>query len=289
MSEHQPDGTHVAIHSIVVHPSLQRQGVALALLKAYLERLRANPKYHSAVLISHDNLIPLYQKAGFQLRGKSDVVHGSEPWYELAADVSSPASSSVAPAAAQVASPGKSLQQVGKDQLLCNEHGKNQFALYCPRGACKCLLLRANSAVQVERTKQPVSCLPHLPLLDHAHADHHVHEQFLDPIAKPTPCPPDFPPPDDPSTSDIPYWSVQPPSAMTFENIGFSKSLGSIKFLTCADCDCGPLGWHDTQGADLARDVESSINAVNRGQEGGGQAVTTKEFLLDLRRVRYQV
>lgn len=32
---------------------------------------------------------------------------------------------------------------------------------------------------------------------------------------------------------------------MAFENIGVSKLVGSIKFLSCADCDVGPLGWHD--------------------------------------------
>ncbi|KAI7872091.1 Mss4 protein-domain-containing protein [Spinellus fusiger] len=32
---------------------------------------------------------------------------------------------------------------------------------------------------------------------------------------------------------------------MEFENIGFSKTVGSIKYLSCADCDIGPLGYHD--------------------------------------------
>lgn len=34
-------------------------------------------------LICKDNLIGLYQRAGFELVGPSDVVHGAEPWFEM--------------------------------------------------------------------------------------------------------------------------------------------------------------------------------------------------------------
>ncbi|EGW14597.1 Guanine nucleotide exchange factor MSS4 [Cricetulus griseus] len=29
-----------------------------------------------------------------------------------------------------------------------------------------------------------------------------------------------------------------------FENVGFTKDVGNIKFLICADCEIGPIGWH---------------------------------------------
>lgn len=29
-----------------------------------------------------------------------------------------------------------------------------------------------------------------------------------------------------------------------FENVGFSKTVGNFKYLTCADCELGPIGWH---------------------------------------------
>ena len=29
-----------------------------------------------------------------------------------------------------------------------------------------------------------------------------------------------------------------------FENVGFSKTVGNFKYLTCADCEVGPIGWH---------------------------------------------
>ena len=29
-----------------------------------------------------------------------------------------------------------------------------------------------------------------------------------------------------------------------FENAGFSNTVGEYKYLTCADCEMGPIGWH---------------------------------------------
>ncbi|XP_063072083.1 guanine nucleotide exchange factor MSS4 [Engraulis encrasicolus] len=29
-----------------------------------------------------------------------------------------------------------------------------------------------------------------------------------------------------------------------FENVGFTKDVGNIKYLICADCEIGPIGWH---------------------------------------------
>lgn len=110
-------------------------------------------------------------------------------------------------------------------------------------------------------------------------------------------------------------WLVTSPLA--FENIGFTKGVvvssssssdknaasqatpstatiaaspdipegASIRYLSCADCDCGPLGWHvESRGSDLGRDVEAQI--------GGGAGKTTgpvREFLLAVERCRYKV
>lgn len=39
------------------------------------------------------------------------------------------------------------------------------------------------------------------------------------------------------------YWLVD--NMFTFENVGFSNTVGTIKYLICADCEIGPIGWHD--------------------------------------------
>lgn len=39
------------------------------------------------------------------------------------------------------------------------------------------------------------------------------------------------------------YWLVD--DMYTFENIGVSHTVGNVKYLACADCERGPVGWHD--------------------------------------------
>uniref|UniRef100_A0A0A9W2B6 Guanine nucleotide exchange factor MSS4 n=1 Tax=Lygus hesperus TaxID=30085 RepID=A0A0A9W2B6_LYGHE len=39
------------------------------------------------------------------------------------------------------------------------------------------------------------------------------------------------------------YWQVN--DMYHFENIGFSKTIDDCKYLICADCEIGPVGWHD--------------------------------------------
>ena len=100
-------------------------------------------------------------------------------------------------------------------------------------------------------------------------------------------------------------WLVTSP--LVFENIGFTKGVfsnsastssegpirkalpdlpegASIRYLACADCDCGPLGWHvESQGSDLGKEVEEEVGG--RGNNRG----PIKEFLLALERCRYKV
>ncbi|XP_030748199.1 guanine nucleotide exchange factor MSS4 homolog isoform X2 [Sitophilus oryzae] len=48
----------------------------------------------------------------------------------------------------------------------------------------------------------------------------------------------------DPETEDIiHFWAVE--DMMTFYNVGFSNTVGNTKYLTCADCEAGPIGYHD--------------------------------------------
>ncbi|CAH1269259.1 RABIF [Branchiostoma lanceolatum] len=39
------------------------------------------------------------------------------------------------------------------------------------------------------------------------------------------------------------FWLVT--DMYTFENVGFTNTVENIKFLICADCEIGPIGWHD--------------------------------------------
>ena len=39
------------------------------------------------------------------------------------------------------------------------------------------------------------------------------------------------------------YWIIE--DMFYFENIAFSNTVGNYKYLICADCEMGPLGYHD--------------------------------------------
>ena len=39
------------------------------------------------------------------------------------------------------------------------------------------------------------------------------------------------------------YWLVH--DMMTFENVGFTKTVDKIKYLICADCEIGPIGFQN--------------------------------------------
>lgn len=39
------------------------------------------------------------------------------------------------------------------------------------------------------------------------------------------------------------FWQVN--DMYSFENIGFSNTIGDIKYLACADCEIGPVGYYN--------------------------------------------
>ncbi|XP_063300503.1 guanine nucleotide exchange factor MSS4 [Pelobates fuscus] len=99
------------------------------------------------------------------------------------------------------------------EQRLVSEDGKNARAVLCQ--CCGCRVLSAGVATLAKRelllpsmktkTFPAESSAPELELL-------------------------------------VEHWLVH--DMFTFDNVGFSKDVGSIKFLICADCEVGPIGWH---------------------------------------------
>ncbi|KAG2189744.1 hypothetical protein INT46_004805 [Mucor plumbeus] len=103
-----------------------------------------------------------------------------------------------------------------KDPLerLVNEFGKNSADVLCPKENCKCVILRKNAATLVERDGSKLA-LPESTLSVNSLLDDDTH-----------------------------FWHVG--NMMDFENVGFSTTVGTTKYLSCADCDLGPIGYHDT-------------------------------------------
>ncbi|XP_063218400.1 guanine nucleotide exchange factor MSS4 [Bacillus rossius redtenbacheri] len=57
------------------------------------------------------------------------------------------------------------------------------------------------------------------------------------------------------------YWMVD--DMYFFENVGFSYTVGGVKYLACADCEVGPIGWFDTE-------AKISYVALSRVLHGNG-------------------
>jgi len=225
MSHHEPSGMSVCIHAVCVDAPYRRKGIATHLLQEYARRLSEDPSTHQLLLIAHEDLVQLYEKAGFEYRGKSPIVHGARPWFELRW-VLRQGSSSISPAIIEALSQqSEPKPKVDFDQI--NSEGfesgtsSNPHDLLCPRPGCGSVILK--KGVGKFRLE---SCIVDLDPLNAQHAS-------LPPI---------------PLSTEAPWWLITP-SPMEFENISFSRPTEGgntgkpIKFLACADCELGPLGW----------------------------------------------
>ncbi|KAJ1663396.1 hypothetical protein IW140_001867 [Coemansia sp. RSA 1813] len=136
----------------------------------------------------------------------------------------------------------------------------NPLAIGCPRTGCKCTIIRVGAATLVHRSSiaQPskedtATTSSHgMPGIGAPEAELgnlcNIPDQITALIG----------------SSDGWYWMLT--DMMDFENVGFSHSVGNVKYLSCADCDLAPLGYHDTALAKAG----------------------TKEFLIAADRVAYR-
>lgn len=184
MERHNPNGSYINIHSVVVAASHRRNGIAQALLREYLERVKQHEGVKGVVLIAKQKLVAMYEKAGFTLRGESEVVHGQDKWFELGIDFAPSAKEGISETKAiaveeeeegNIRNPGKKLlsSAVGEiEGVVDNETGFNSADLFCPRAECRCLLLRKGAGKWVRGHKSdfevrcslsillPSSCAP---------------------------------------------------------------------------------------------------------------------------------
>lgn len=83
---HDPQGPHVVIMSVVVHPDFQGQGVAKRLMHAFIARMREQGKA-SIHLMCKERHVPLYAGFGFVYLKASDSDHGGMAWHEMALEL----------------------------------------------------------------------------------------------------------------------------------------------------------------------------------------------------------
>mmetsp|Transcript_47724 Transcript_47724/g.135703 ORF Transcript_47724/g.135703 Transcript_47724/m.135703 type:complete len:492 (-) Transcript_47724:118-1593(-) len=90
MSTHSPGGPSICIHSVVVAAKHRRRGIALAMVRAYVDAVVAEVRCSAArrmVLLAKTGLLGLYRKAGFEVLGPSKVVHGADQWFDMGLDL----------------------------------------------------------------------------------------------------------------------------------------------------------------------------------------------------------
>ena len=79
---HDPEGKHIVIMSVVVHPDYQTQGFAGKLMNHFIEAMKTMGKTE-IYLICQTELIDMYAKYGFVNLGLSASDHGGMSWHEM--------------------------------------------------------------------------------------------------------------------------------------------------------------------------------------------------------------
>ncbi len=79
-------GGYQTILSLVVAPEYQRSGVASALLDQ-LKQICQHKQRAGITLTCLEELIPFYQRNGYQLEGVSASEHAGETWYNLVSEL----------------------------------------------------------------------------------------------------------------------------------------------------------------------------------------------------------
>lgn len=200
MKRHDPDGSSVCVHAVVVASQYQRRGIASALLKEYIVRLQNDALIKRLLLICHEDMRALYEKAGFEYVGLSPVVHGALPWHEMRVTLDGPriemperlenTTSSSAPsgAAPEQLPPGllEALQQssssrdrpsarllssfTGGVNDVLNQFGEaktNKYDILCSRPGCGCVILKAGVGAFAGKELPEVQYPENLPRLSY--------------------------------------------------------------------------------------------------------------------------
>jgi GNAT superfamily N-acetyltransferase len=185
MTSHDPKGSSVCVHGICIRKEYRRRGIATDLLREYVQQVSKIQGIERILLLCHEELQRLYVRAGFELVGKSEVVHGSKEWWEMrrilgetggidmdgfdvvsehgGRTASPPSMQAMADIMAAVAQSSSSSRSRPTPKLLSSypnlqdvidtdgsETKRNKFKLVCVRDGCGSLILQAETAELVE-------------------------------------------------------------------------------------------------------------------------------------------
>lgn len=80
---HDPEGKHLVVFSVAVHPDHQKRGYARQLMQRFIENARSQGK-DSILLVCREYLLDFYFGLGFFYRGPSALTFGGHTWLEMA-------------------------------------------------------------------------------------------------------------------------------------------------------------------------------------------------------------
>ncbi len=82
ISLYDPEGKHIMILGLDVLPEYRRQGLGREIVYQYCRRERAKGR-EMLCLTCLEHLVEMYEKFGFEDRGKADSTWGGEEWHEM--------------------------------------------------------------------------------------------------------------------------------------------------------------------------------------------------------------
>lgn len=82
LTGHEEGGENIVIFSVAVEPGYQRRGLAGQMMRGFVVRARELRK-RRILLLCKEELIPMYEKMGYQKGGLSASTHGGARWYEM--------------------------------------------------------------------------------------------------------------------------------------------------------------------------------------------------------------
>lgn len=79
---HDPDGPHVVVLSVAIHPDHQGKRFANVLMEHFVSKMKTLNKA-SIHLMCQTSLVAMYTKQGFHYIGASASTHGGLKWHEM--------------------------------------------------------------------------------------------------------------------------------------------------------------------------------------------------------------
>ncbi|KAI5962287.1 uncharacterized protein KGF55_003363 [Candida pseudojiufengensis] len=87
IGNHKESSRHIGIHSVVIDPTWRGKNLGPLLLHDYIQKLSNQDLGDQVVIISHKDLVPFYEKIGFNDIGESDCKFANSTWHDLSIDL----------------------------------------------------------------------------------------------------------------------------------------------------------------------------------------------------------